>query len=198
MLITTWDSAAGALSYTVEAQGNTGETYNCTSSSTSCAVTGVPCGEHLSIWIVASNDNCSTSRVLGDVAQTGTYSEHCEVILTCLMRYLPSLQALPLSPVPCTPINVSASVDCSPDSARVNWTASVGAIYYIAVAEDTSGNVRSCNSMGTNCLIEGLRCGQNYTASVIATNINCNSSTSHEVDFMTGRSEGWITLKLDL
>lgn len=71
MLITTWDSAAGALSYTVEAQGNTGETYNCSSSSNSCAVTGVPCGEHLSVWITASSDTCTTNRVLGEVAQTG-------------------------------------------------------------------------------------------------------------------------------
>lgn len=80
MLITTWDSAAGALSYTVEAQGNTEETYNCTSSTNSCAITGVPCGEHLSVWIVASNDNCSTERVLGDIAQTGRYWELCETL----------------------------------------------------------------------------------------------------------------------
>ncbi|XP_067460816.1 mucin-4-like [Thunnus thynnus] len=157
MLITTWDSAAGALSYTVEAQGNTGETYNCTSSSNSCAVTGVPCGEHLSVWIVASNDNCSTDKVLGEVAQT----------------------------VPCTPTNVSASVDCSQDSARVNWTTSIGAIFYIAVAQDTAGNSYSCSSMGTNCLMEDLKCGQNYTANVIATNLKCNSTDSMEVTFMT-------------
>lgn len=47
--------------------------------------------------------------------------------------------------------------------------------------------------MGTNCLIEGLRCGQNYTASVIGTNLKCNSTASEEVTFMTGRSEAWIT-----
>ncbi|TNN67818.1 Fibronectin type III domain-containing protein 7 [Liparis tanakae] len=157
MLLTTWDSAAGALSYTVEAQGNTGEIYNCTSSANSCAVTGVPCGEHLSVWILASNDNCSTDRVLGDVAQT----------------------------VPCSPLNFSASVDCSQDSVKANWTATIGAIFYIAVAEDQSGNVHSCNSMATNCLIEGLRCGQNYTASVIGSNLDCNSSASEEVNFTT-------------
>ena len=84
MLITTWDSAAGALSYTVEAQGNTGETYNCTSSSNSCAVTGVPCGEHLSVFIVASNDNCSTNRVLGEVAETGTCWELCKTLYMIL------------------------------------------------------------------------------------------------------------------
>lgn len=72
MLITTWDSALGAVSYALEAQGNTGQTYNCTSSTNSCAVTGVPCGEHLSVWISASNDNCTTEKVLGEVAQTGT------------------------------------------------------------------------------------------------------------------------------
>ncbi|XP_037644346.1 fibronectin type III domain-containing protein 7-like [Sebastes umbrosus] len=156
-LVTNWDRAAGALSYKVEAQGNTGETYNCTSSDESCEVTGVPCGEHLSIFIVASNDNCSTNRVLGDVAQT----------------------------VPCAPDNVGAIVDCSQDSARVNWTMGRGAISYYAIAVDENGNSHSCNSRGTNCLIEGLRCGQNYTASVIGTNFNCNSSASKKVTFMT-------------
>lgn len=57
--------------------------------------------------------------------------------------------------------------------------------------------MHSCNSVATNCLIEGLRCGQNYTASVIGTNLKCNSTASEEVTFMTGRSEGWLTLKLD-
>lgn len=103
----------------------------------------------------------------------------------------------PLSPVPCTPTNISVSVDCSQDTARFNWTTSIGAIFYIAVAEDANGNVHSCNSMGTNCLMEDLRCGQNYTASIIGTNLKCNSTASEEVTFMTGRSEGWVTLKLD-
>lgn len=76
-LITTWDSAAGALSYFVEAQGNTGSTRNCSSASNSCVVRGVPCGQHLTVWIVASNDNCSTSRVLGEVAETGERWKIC-------------------------------------------------------------------------------------------------------------------------
>ena len=99
----------------------------------------------------------------------------------------------PLSPVPCSPVNISVSVDCSQDSAKLNWTTRKGAIFYIAVAQDTSGNKRGCNSFGTNCLIEGLACGQNYTASVFGTNLKCNSTASEEVTFMTGRSEGWLT-----
>ncbi|XP_056912041.1 fibronectin type III domain-containing protein 7-like [Takifugu flavidus] len=147
-----------SVSYTVEAQGNTGQTYNCTSSTNSCAVTGIPCGEHLSVWISASNDNCTTEKVLGEVAQT----------------------------VPCAPTNVSVSVDCSHDSARFNWTASIGVVFYITVAEDADGNIHSCNSMGTNCLVEGLRCGQKYNASIIGTNLNCNSTASEGVTFTTG------------
>lgn len=92
---------------------------------------------------------------------------------------------------------MSVSVDCSQDSARLNWTSSIGVIFYIAVAKDANGNTHSCNSMGTNCLIEGLRCGQNYTASIIGTNLKCNSSASGEVTFMTGRSEVCIKSKLD-
>lgn len=72
-LVINWDSAAGALSYFVEAKGNTKESYNCTTSSSSCEITNVPCGEHLSVWIVASNSKCSSPQVLGEVAQTGMY-----------------------------------------------------------------------------------------------------------------------------
>ncbi|XP_030016446.1 fibronectin type III domain-containing protein 7-like [Sphaeramia orbicularis] len=156
-LLTTWDAAEGALSYQVEVEGNTLDQYNCTSSTNSCSVEGVPCGEHFSVWITASNDNCSTPRVLGAIAQA----------------------------VPCSPTNVSAAVDCSPDSARINWTSSIGSIFYIVIAQDSDGNSYNCNSMSTNCLLEQLPCGQDYTASVIGTNINCNSSASEQITFRT-------------
>uniref|UniRef100_A0A674MQ79 Fibronectin type-III domain-containing protein n=1 Tax=Takifugu rubripes TaxID=31033 RepID=A0A674MQ79_TAKRU len=90
--------------------------------------------------------------------------------------------------IPCAPTNVSVSVDCSHDSARFNWTASIGVVFYITVAEDADGNIHSCNSMGTNCLVEGLRCGQKYNASIIGTNLNCNSTASEGVTFTTGMS----------
>ncbi|KAM9719839.1 uncharacterized protein fndc7rs1 [Menidia menidia] len=157
MLITTWDSSEGALSYTVEAQGNNGETYNCSSATNSCAIPSLPCGEHLSVWIIASNDNCSTGRVLGDAAQT----------------------------VPCTPSNVSASEECRQNSAEITWLRSHGAIFFVAVAEDANGNSYSCQTLGTSCLIEGLRCGQNYTARVLGSNFQCNSTESQPVTFVT-------------
>ncbi|XP_028988094.1 mucin-4-like [Betta splendens] len=52
------------------------------------------------------------------------------------------------------------------------------------MAEDPNGNAHSCSALGTNCFIRGLSCGQNYTASVISTNLLCNS-TSTQVNFVT-------------
>ncbi|XP_058478916.1 mucin-4-like [Solea solea] len=156
-LITAWDLADGADSYTVEIKGNTDESYNCTTTSNSCEITGMPCGEHFSVWISASNEMCTTPEELAEISQT----------------------------VPCTPENASASVDCSQDSARVNWTTSDGAIYYIVIAQESNGNIHGCFSMGSNCLINTLTCGNTYTAKVIATNIECNSTNNEEFTFST-------------
>ncbi|KAK0153692.1 Fibronectin type III domain-containing protein 7 [Merluccius polli] len=153
LLSATWDIVAGALDYLVEAHGNNGDQYNCSSSNNSCALASLPCGEHLSVWITASNAECSTNQVLGEPAET----------------------------VPCSPTNVSVIVDCSQDSARVNWTAGRGAVFYIATAKHNNGSEHSCTSTGTNCLISGLNCGQNYTVTVTATNFKCNSSVSPDV-----------------
>ncbi|CAL8324041.1 unnamed protein product [Arctogadus glacialis] len=157
LLSATWDSVAGAQDYLVEAMGNNGDQYNCSSSNNSCALASLPCGEHLSVWITASNEECSTNRVLGEAAET----------------------------VPCSPTNVSAVVGCSPDSARVNWTASGGAVFYIATAKHGDGPQHSCTSYGTNCLIERLTCGQDYNVSLTATNFKCNSSISAEFAITT-------------
>lgn len=90
--------------------------------------------------------------------------------------------------VPCTPTNLQVSVGCSQDSARFNWTSSIGSVFYVVVAEDANGYSYSCNSMSTNCLMEDLRCGQNYNATIVGSNLQCNSSFSEAITFMTGRS----------
>ncbi|XP_034038477.1 fibronectin type III domain-containing protein 7-like [Thalassophryne amazonica] len=169
-LFTSWQSAAGATSYYIELRGNTEEKiYNCTTSNTSCEVTGIPCGEQLSVWAVASNDQCSTEEVFVNVAET----------------------------VPCTPTNVTAVVDCSQDSARISWIQSKGAIFYTVNSQHADGTIRSCNSMMPTCVIDSLQCGQNYNASVIGTNMMCNSTVSHQVTFKTAscRPEDVVALR---
>lgn len=95
----------------------------------------------------------------------------------------------PFNPlVPCTPANLTVSVGCSQDSAIFSWTSSIGSIFYVVVAMDASGYSHNCNSMSTTCVMEGLRCGQNYSAHIVGSNLQCNSSSSREIDFMTGIS----------
>jgi len=89
--------------------------------------------------------------------------------------------------VPCSPTNVTVIVGCSLDSARVNWTVGRGAVYYYATAKHSDGSEHTCTSPNTNCLIEGLNCGQTYNVSVTATNYKCNSSISSHSTMTTGR-----------
>ncbi|KAM3619311.1 uncharacterized protein V6R79_006036 [Siganus canaliculatus] len=159
VLLSKWDLAEGALRYTVEAYGNTGNNsyYNCTSLSNSCAIQGVHCGEYLTVYITAFDDECSSPRTLGPVAET----------------------------VPCAPQNISAVKECGADSITVTWLNSGSAFFYIAVATDSNGVAHSCNSMDLTCKIEGLKCSTNYTAHVIASNFMCNSSESETVTIET-------------
>ncbi|XP_061587415.1 fibronectin type III domain-containing protein 7-like [Cololabis saira] len=150
-LITTWGSSAGALSYTVEAEGNNRVTYNCSSSTNNCSITGVPCGEHLSVWIVASNDNCSTQRVLGEVAQTA----------------------------PCPPTNIEAVRDCDKHQAVIVWQVHQASGMYTATMEDQNGAQLTCTSNNvSNCKITDLPCGEEYNVSVTYHSGNCPSTST--------------------
>ncbi|XP_044055462.1 uncharacterized protein LOC122877670 [Siniperca chuatsi] len=156
VLLSKWDLAEGALRYTVEAFGNKGN-YNCSSLSNSCAVEGIQCGEYLTIYITAFDDECASPRKLGPVAET----------------------------VPCAPQNVSAVKECGAISVTMTWLLSSSAIFYVAMAKDSNGVIYSCNSMDFTCMIEGLKCSTNYTAYVIASNFMCNSSKSEMISIET-------------
>ncbi|XP_016305113.1 fibronectin type III domain-containing protein 7-like [Sinocyclocheilus anshuiensis] len=155
--IITWDEAAGAEAYVVEARGNRKDFYNCTSANTSCTITDLDCGESLSVWIVATNGECTTDPVLGDVAET----------------------------VPCIPQNVSAVETCSSDSASLTWNYANGAIFYIGMATHVNGTVHTCVAMAAECTIPDLRCGEAYDVYVMSTNLKCNSSESQHVTLQT-------------
>lgn len=73
VLTSNWDGAEGALRYKVDVFGNRGNhsQYMCHSTTQSCDVTGIHCGESLTMLITAFDDECSSSLALGEVAQTG-------------------------------------------------------------------------------------------------------------------------------
>lgn len=88
VLLSKWDLAEGALHYTVEAYGNKGRNsrYNCSSMSNSCAIEGVHCGDYLTIYITAFDNECASPRTLGPVAETGEKKQ-------CWKKYLDPLPA---------------------------------------------------------------------------------------------------------
>ncbi|KAM7387685.1 hypothetical protein PAMP_023907 [Pampus punctatissimus] len=159
VLLSKWDLAEGALRYTVEAFGNRGNNshYNCTSLSNSCAIEGVHCGEYLTIYITAFDDECASPKTLGPVAET----------------------------VPCTPQTPAAVKECGADSVTMTWNTFGSALFYVAMVKDSNAVIHSCNSMDLTCKIEGLKCSTNYTAYVIASNFMCNSSESESITIET-------------
>ncbi|XP_041914101.1 uncharacterized protein LOC121678548 [Alosa sapidissima] len=160
VLTSTWDMADGAVSYVVEAFGNKNSIsdYNCSSSTTSCAMPGVTCGESLTTYITAFDNECPSERNLGEVAET----------------------------VPCVPKNVSAVFECGSDSITLRWDFAPGAIFYMGTAMDGSGVEHTCKpTLKTHCVIQGLRCSTAYNASLIASNGECNTSRSEVVSVET-------------
>ncbi|KAJ8384528.1 hypothetical protein AAFF_G00204430 [Aldrovandia affinis] len=159
VLISTWNEAPGAISYLVEAWGNTKQhnRYNCSSVTNSCAIPGVHCGESLTMWIYAFDEDCNSEKALGEVAET----------------------------VPCVPQNVSAVMECNSNAITMYWEYSHGAVFYIGTAVHSDGTMSTCVTTETTCRIEGLHCGQTYSAFIIASNFNCNSSASLHVSVDT-------------
>ncbi|XP_016331309.1 uncharacterized protein LOC107680061 [Sinocyclocheilus anshuiensis] len=159
LLTSSWEGANGALRYDVEAFGNRGNQshYICSSLTQSCTIADINCGESLTMLITASDDECSSVLSLGEVGQTA----------------------------PCVPQDVSALMECGSDSISLTWEASLGAFLYFATAVDQFGTAQTCTTSDTKCKISGLHCGSIYNASVIASNINCNSSVSDSISVET-------------
>ncbi|XP_073669082.1 fibronectin type III domain-containing protein 7-like [Paramisgurnus dabryanus] len=72
VLTSNWDASNGALQYRVDAFGNRGNYshYVCNSVTQSCNISGIQCGESLTMLITAMDDECSSSLAIGQVAQT--------------------------------------------------------------------------------------------------------------------------------
>ncbi|XP_029473496.1 fibronectin type III domain-containing protein 7-like [Rhinatrema bivittatum] len=156
-LTITWMEALGALSYIATVQGSSGSIYNCTSFRPSCAIAGVHCGESLSVYVIAFDDDCPSGRSLSAEATTA----------------------------PCTPHKVLAVVDCNSATTHVQWERSDGAIQYMVAAEASDGSQYSCESFDQRCLLTDLPCGLLYSVSVTAMNDKCNSNASSVVEFQT-------------
>uniref|UniRef100_A0A8C4ISQ4 Fibronectin type-III domain-containing protein n=1 Tax=Dicentrarchus labrax TaxID=13489 RepID=A0A8C4ISQ4_DICLA len=157
-LITTWDSAAGALSYTVEAQGNT--PLHCNSTETLCTTGGLLCGSSYIVTVLSVTGTCFS---------------------------LPSTEVT-VQTLPCPPTNVTVTHTCAPGSVPVSWVASDSAIYYTAVAVSGGGHRSECTTNTTTCSLPGLQCGEVYTIGVSGGDDNCTGQLSDTVSLNRGKT----------
>ncbi|RVE73628.1 hypothetical protein OJAV_G00033020 [Oryzias javanicus] len=151
-----WDVSAGATSYISTVTKSGGFSSSCSSTNASCLFPDLKCAQTYSLNVIALNNWCNSSRSATVSAITA----------------------------PCDPTNVKASLNCLTDEVTVTWNASAGANAYTVVAE-ASGHVDSCKSSGTSCSFSALRCGKDYTITVLAGDAKCNSSILAKTNITT-------------
>uniref|UniRef100_A0AAR2JQD7 Fibronectin type-III domain-containing protein n=1 Tax=Pygocentrus nattereri TaxID=42514 RepID=A0AAR2JQD7_PYGNA len=152
--IASWLPAVWADSYVATATALDGHTHTCASNTTSCSFTELHCGETYSVTVVTLISGCPSD---------------------------PSV-AVAIRTVPCVPVNVSASVDCSTNTGNISWGSATGAVVYNTKLVAGNGRVAFCSTSGTSCVVM-LECGQNYSAVVVASTDVCNSSQSSSLQF---------------
>ncbi|CAH2311730.1 serine-rich adhesin for platelets-like [Pelobates cultripes] len=152
-----WNQSSGAVSYVVSALGSSGMSYNCSSVDTSCQISGLHCGESISMFVIAYDDNCPSSN----------NNANQEFF------------------IPCSPQTISAISDCENHLTHVHWHYSEGAVFYVAHANTNSGLEFTCESFDQDCFLSSLPCGEMYNVSVVASNYVCESRIDQTVKIMS-------------
>ncbi|XP_069593413.1 uncharacterized protein [Ranitomeya imitator] len=148
-----WEPSAGAVSYMAVFHGPDGSEASCVSSTTSCSVSNLQCGQLYNVTVTAMDGSCHSITT----------------------------NATTVTTAPCMPTNVEANIDCSAlDLINVTWSPSRGAVSYAVVATGNNGHTLSCNTTTNMCAIKGARCGYTYTVLVTSWNSQCGSDVATE------------------
>ncbi|XP_040215776.1 uncharacterized protein LOC120945574 isoform X2 [Rana temporaria] len=153
MVLMTWSASERAIDYHVSASAPGGLESSCNSSSTSCSLSGLDCGLSYKVQVVAVGQKCS--------------SNGSSLVL--------------LDTAPCLPKNLEVHMDCTNNSAILSWEESRGAQHYVGEVVSDQDSVFSCKTEGTTCIVPDLSCGTAYSFSVLAMDMQCNSSFTEPV-----------------
>ncbi|PWA21255.1 hypothetical protein CCH79_00009504 [Gambusia affinis] len=157
-MVVSWAPNPDAQYFHVAVVSGTGARLYCNSSTNSCTISGMPCGQHYNVTAIAVRDACE--------------SKPSAMVETCS--------------APCVPTKPNGHLDCVSNSAWVSWTASEGASSYYVLATAASGQNSSCTSSSSLCEIADLKCGTLYTFHVTAVNKHCSSNHSSTFEIETG------------
>ncbi|XP_074523504.1 uncharacterized protein fndc7b [Halichoeres trimaculatus] len=152
-----WSHVPGAVSYTATLEQFNGGSSCCTTWDTGCDIADLPCGELYLLVVVAEGRTCNSSQSEGEIVRT----------------------------VPCVPTDLKAKLSCSNNVATMSWNFSRGGQYYFVKAVGDDGHKDECSTHENQCDLTGLLCGQHYTVTVTAEDVNCQSKPSESVRIKT-------------
>ncbi|XP_027882788.1 uncharacterized protein fndc7b [Xiphophorus couchianus] len=157
-MVVSWAPNPDAQYFHVAVVSSTGARLYCNSSTNSCTIGDLPCGQHYNVTVISVRDACE--------------SKPSAVVATCS--------------APCVPTKPNGHLDCVSNSAWVSWTESQGASSYYVLATEASGHNSSCTSSSSLCEVADLKCGTLYTFHVTAVNKQCSSNHSSTFEIETG------------
>uniref|UniRef100_A0A8C1XZZ6 Fibronectin type-III domain-containing protein n=1 Tax=Cyprinus carpio TaxID=7962 RepID=A0A8C1XZZ6_CYPCA len=158
MLAVQWDASANNPdSYTALAIGTDGTQLSCSTSSTSCTIQNLRCGQTYSIAVITSNINCG-------VIEGSDYQ---------------------IETAPCQPQSPTVQLECSTNIATVIWDNNGADQFDVVTALNFTGGATVCNSTNRSCTFAQLDCGESYLLSVVGFNGNCTSEPSESFNLNT-------------
>ncbi|XP_053549799.1 uncharacterized protein LOC128641237 [Bombina bombina] len=155
--VLTWSQVHGAENYTALVTAADSQTLTCHTSNNSCHFTALQCGQMYNITVTASNTKC-----YGESSNTTQFIT-----------------------APCAPANVLVQTDCMTGSVALSWDEMNGVLVYTSYLTASDGANRTCISAQANCTITSLPCGQEYVATVLAANHECQGPPSRAVTLWT-------------
>ncbi|TSY27775.1 Fibronectin type III domain-containing protein 7 [Bagarius yarrelli] len=130
-----WKASNKQANYTVNAFGSAGN-FTCSSSSTSCSITNLHCGDTYEVSVYATSTVGSSLPSYSIAMETG----------------------------PCCPKTLSVE-QVTQSMTSVKWSSSRGGWTYITSLSSLRGHAK-CHTLDTQCLMGCITCGTNYSVSV--------------------------------
>eukprot|EP00066_Takifugu_rubripes_P025494 XP_011614760.1 PREDICTED: fibronectin type III domain-containing protein 7-like [Takifugu rubripes] len=154
-----WAQTPGSDNYTAWAISTDGRRMSCNSTSNSCSIHNLQCGQIYEVAVTSSSMGC-------DIIAGSDYKVHS---------------------APCKPENTSVEQNCSSNVMTVKWNRSNTTQNYTVKATSATGVNSTCESSLSRCTFLNLTCGQLYTFTVVAHSNVCMSEMSNPIETLTGK-----------
>ncbi|XP_054458913.1 fibronectin type III domain-containing protein 7-like [Anoplopoma fimbria] len=152
-----WQASLGSFSYMAVAKDAQGHHWSCNTSSTTCQISGLLCGQQYQVYVAGVDETC-----------TGAKSD-VKVIHTA----------------PCVPQNIQNKLDCVSGVLNVTWTSTGDVSQFRASVVSSKGHVSICQTNKHHCVVHNMQCGLTYNVTVVAQDEACNSSHNPKKQVLT-------------